>query len=66
MGAQLVRGALDIARLQHKKALRLDALESNLPARRLYESQGFAYRGRQRLWADNTGWTQFCYYEWIL
>lgn len=66
VGAQLVRGALDIARLQHKKALRLDTLESNLPARRLYEAQGFAYRGRQRLWADNTGWTQFCYYEWIL
>ena len=66
VGAQLVRGALDIARLQHKKALRLDALESNLPACRLYEAQGFAYRGRQRLWADNTGWTQFCYYEWNL
>lgn len=66
VGAQLVRGALDIAQLQHKKALRLNALESNLPARRLYEAQGFAYCGRQRLWADNIGWTQFCYYEWNL
>ena len=51
VGAQLVRGALDIAQLQHKKALRLNALE---------------YCGRQRLWADNIGWTQFCYYEWNL
>lgn len=66
VGAQLVRRALDIAREQHKKALRLDALESNRPARRLYEARGFVYRGQQRLWADNTGWTQFCYYEKIL
>lgn len=66
VGARLVREALDIAREQHRKALRLDALESNLPARRLYEALGFAYRGQQRLWADNTGWTQFCYYERIL
>ena len=46
-----------------KKALRLDALASNTPARRLYEKLGFEYRGKQNLFAENTGWTDFFYYE---
>lgn len=35
----------------------------NTPARRLYEKIGFEYRGKQNLFAENTGWTDFLYYE---
>ena len=43
----------------------LDALKTNLPAQRMYEKAGFLYRGEQRLYAENTGVTDFLYYEKI-
>lgn len=46
-----------------KKALRLDVLASNTPARRMYERLRFEYRGKQNLYAENTGWTDFLFYE---
>lgn len=46
-----------------KKAIRLDVLSSNIPARRMYERLGFVYRGKQKLFAENTGWTDFLFYE---
>ena len=46
-----------------KKAIRLDALASNIPAQHMYEKLGFAYRGKRNLYAENTGWTDFLYYE---
>ena len=52
-----------IARENGKKALRLDTLKSNLPAQRMYEGLGFSRRGEQHLYAENTGWTDFLYYE---
>ena len=49
-----------------KKAIRLDTLASNIPAQHMYEELGFAYRGKQNLYAENTGWTDFLYYELLL
>lgn len=46
-----------------KKAIRLDALESNLPAQRLYESMGFVRRDCKHWYACNIGWTNFVLYE---
>ena len=54
---------ISLVKKNGKKALRLDALASNTPARRLYEKLGFEYRGKQNLFAENTGWTDFFYYE---
>ena len=54
---------ISLVKKNGKKALRLDALASNTPARRLYEKLGFEYRGKQNLFAENTGWTDFLYYE---
>ena len=58
--------SLRIAGENGKKALRLDALKSNLPAQRMYGKLGFSYRGEQYLYAENTGWTDFLYYERII
>ena len=46
-----------------KNRVYLDALATNKPAQHLYESLGFAYRGKRNLYAENTGWTDFLYYE---
>ena len=46
-----------------KKSVRLDALASNTPAHKIYEALGFQYRGKQHLYAENTGWTDFFFFE---
>lgn len=63
---RMMDASIRLARDGGKKALRLDALATNTPAQRLYLSKGFAYRGKQNLYAENTGWTDFYFYEYIL
>lgn len=63
---KLVEEAIRLAERNHKKAVRLDALASNLPAHRLYENLGFIHRGKQKLFAPNTGWTDFFFYEYLI
>ena len=63
LGLRILDEAMEIAVKNGKKALRLDALKSNLPAQKMYEKAGFIYRGEQRLYAENTGMTEFLYYE---
>ena len=46
------------------QAIRLDALASNTPAHKIYERLGFEYRGKQHLYAENTGWTDFYFFEY--
>ena len=43
--------------------VRLDALASNTPAHSMYKRLGFEYRGKQHLYAENTGWTDFYFFE---
>lgn len=64
IGAQMVREAVRIAKERGKKSVRLDTLLSNTPAQRLYERLGFVCCGRQHLYAENTGWTDFLFYEY--
>lgn len=54
---------ISLAMEKGKKAIRLDTLASNIPAHHMYEKLGFEYRGKQNLYAENTGWTDFLYYE---
>ena len=63
LGLRILDEAMEIAVRKGMKALRLDALKSNLPAQKMYEKAGFIYRGEQRLYAENTGMTEFLYYE---
>ena len=61
---KMILESIDIAKNRMKKAVRLDALKSNTPAHRLYSSLGFEYRGTLNLYAENTGWTDFLYFEY--
>jgi len=62
-GLQMLRDAIELSKKAGKKGIRLDVLRSNIPAQLMYEKAGFSYRGMQRLYAENTGWADFCYYE---
>ena len=66
LGKKLVQESILLARSAQKKAVRLDALSSNTPAHRMYQALGFIYRGKQHLYADNTGWTDFLFFEYLL
>ena len=63
LGRKMIEETLRLAKENGKKAIRLDALASNLPAHRLYESMGFSRRDRKHLYAENTGWTDFLFFE---
>ena len=54
-GSEMIREAIRLAQSKGMQAIRLDALASNTLAHRLYERLGFEYRGKQHLYAENTG-----------
>lgn len=63
IGSEMVREAINLAKEKGMQAIRLDALASNIPAHRMYERLGFEYRGKQHLYAENTGRTDFYFFE---
>lgn len=65
IASAMIREAIARAQSKGMKAVRLDTLASNLPAQRLYESLGFEFRGKQYLYAENTDWVDFFFYEFI-
>ncbi len=59
----IIDESIAISKANGKKSLRLDTLKSNLLAQHIYEKYGFKYRGTQNLYAPNTGWIDFLFYE---
>ena len=66
LALELIRGAVDLAREKSWKALRLDVLEANIPARRLYERAGFVYIETKKIWYETTGLANFLLYEYAV
>ena len=64
VGSEMIREAIRLARANGMQAVRLDALASNTPAHRIYKRLGGEYRGKQHLYAENTGWTDFFFFEY--
>ena len=64
IGSGMIHEAIRLAQNKGMQSIRLDALASNTPAHRLYERLGFEYRGKQHLFAENTGWTDFYFFEY--
>ena len=62
-GAKILEEVVELSRKNGKKAVRFDAIKSNVPAQKLYEKFGFKFRGTQNLYAENTGWMDFMFYE---
>ncbi|HIX25334.1 MAG TPA: GNAT family N-acetyltransferase [Candidatus Lachnoclostridium avicola] len=63
LAKRLVRAAGRIAVENGCRAVRLDVLEGNLPAKKLYESVGFQYIERMELFYEDTGLAGFWLYE---
>ena len=66
LAGKIMGEIMDRAKADGKKAVRLDALACNIHAHKLYTSLGFAKRGVCRWYADNTGWTDFYLFEYLL
>ena len=63
VGAEMIREAINLSVDFGMESIRLDALASNTPAHKIYKRIGFEYRGKQHLYAENTGWTDFLFFE---
>lgn len=63
---KIMRNAIDIAKNNNSKSLRLDALSCNIPAHRLYQSIGFEKRGVCNWDTDNVGNAEFYLFELLL
>ena len=59
----MVESAQRIARENNQKVMRLDVLEGNLPAEKLYVKYGFKYLETLKLFYEDTGWANFKMYE---
>ncbi|MBR3465161.1 MAG: GNAT family N-acetyltransferase [Clostridiales bacterium] len=66
LGFKMIEEAERLALENGKKAVRLDVLKCNVPSQHLYEKAGYVYRGEQNLYAENTGWIDFLFYEKLL
>ena len=62
----VIRRAVALARGRGWKALRLDVLEDNVPAQRLYRRAGFVYIETKQIWYESTGLANFLLYEYAV
>ena len=58
--------AFTLARENAQKALRLDVLEGNIPAEKLYQSMGFKYIDTVLMYYEDTGRTNYKLYEFLI
>lgn len=66
IGSSLTMKAVEVAKAQGLKALRLDVIDGNLPATKLYEKCGFYHVEDIDLYYDDCGWVKFYLYEYPL
>lgn len=57
---------INLAADKKKKAVRLDAIGTNVPAQKLYEKYGFVNCGIAKEYYESTGETEFIFYEYVL
>lgn len=62
----MVKKAIEIATNNCQKAIRLDVLRGNLPAEKLYTQMGFQYMHTLQMYYEDTGWTDYELYEYVL
>lgn len=66
IGKRMVQFAIDTAKQNRQKVIRLDVLKGNLPAEKLYTSMGFQKVCTLKMFYENIGWTTFDLYEYPL
>ena len=63
LAIQTMRRVIEMSCESGKKAVRLDAMKCNTPARRLYESLGFSMIAERKWHIPNASLTDFVLYE---
>ena len=63
---RMVQYAIDNARKNQQKVIRLDVLKGNVPAEKLYSGVGFRHLHTLQMYYEDTGWTDFELYEYAL
>lgn len=63
IGKIVVENILNLARQEHKKAVRLDIVSACKAAERLYTSCGFRFVEAKNMFYEDTGWTEFKMFE---
>lgn len=63
---QMVKKVIDTARENNVKTIRLDVLEGNIPAEKVYRKMGFRYVDTIPMFYEDTGWTDFRLFEYII
>lgn len=63
---QMVQNVIETARKRNMKTIRLDVLSGNIPAEKAYTKIGFQYVDTIQLFYEDTGWTDFRLFEYIL
>ena len=66
VSSRMVEHAIGLARLKNHKAVRLDVLEGNLPAEKLYPKHGFEYIETVNIFYEDTGWANYELFELVL
>lgn len=66
LAKQMIEHAARAASKAGQKAIRLDVLAKNLPAKKFYETIGFRYCGMLELYYADTGLTEFYLYEMVV
>ena len=63
LGTAMMRHIMTLARKAGEKAMRLDLIDLNLPAERVYLGLGFYHCASVRLFYEEVGWQLFHMYE---
>lgn len=63
IGKIVVENIVNIARAEHKKAVRLDVLSACKSAEWLYTSCGFRFVEAKEMYYEDTGWTEYKMFE---
>ena len=63
---QMVQKVLETAIRNDIKTIRLDVFNGNLPAEKAYTKMGFKYIDTIQMYYEDTGWTDFKVFEYIL
>ncbi len=63
---KMVQAVFKMAKQRGMKTIRLDVLEGNTPAESVYLKMGFQYVSTLQMYYEDTGWTNFKTYEYLL
>lgn len=66
LATKTLNAICQMAKHRGKKSLRLDAIETNVPAQRLYEKYGFEKCGWSEAYYESVGLAGFYFYEYVL